>query len=178
MTHMKRREPTDEDTAWLRETVREVSWQYARRLSGLAYGEPPRSPFDSNVLDEAGEQAAVLAHLAALHDVQTSAEGLIDMTVAVAGETGATAPAIGQALGVTGAAVRKKKKWSDTLDSRPGPKRPARAASGRETWVWDPAQLPTEAPEMRWEPSELARMRDAATDLRKEGVSDDRAREQ
>jgi hypothetical protein len=135
---MGRRAPTGADTAQLREAVRALSWQHARSLSGLQDGDPPRSPFDETALDEAGQRAAVLAHLAALHDVRQLADGLINVTVTAAGETGAAAPAIGTALGgITGSAVRKK--YPSAVDSRPGPNRPARAETGRAEWRvdWD-----------------------------------------
>lgn len=130
MTMMGRRAPTDEDNERLREAVRTLSWQYARTLSGLAEGDPPHNPFDESALDAAGQRTAVLALLAALHDVRRLADELIKITVTVAGETGAAAPAIGTALGgITGSAVRKK--YPNAVDSRPGPNRPARAATGR-----------------------------------------------
>jgi len=136
MFTMTRRIPTDHDRIRLREALREVSWQYARLLSGLDAGDPPRSPFDDTALDADGQRAAVVAHLAALHDLKQMAEELIELTVTVAGETGAAAPELGGALGgVSGSAVRKR--FPGAVVSRPGRPGADRASwtdTGRDAW--------------------------------------------
>lgn len=91
MAKMSRRPPTDENIGRLRETVRALSW--------LADTDPPCSPFDKTALDEAGQRGAVIVHLAAMHEVCGLVDELINLTVTVAGETGATAPAVGQSTG-------------------------------------------------------------------------------
>lgn len=124
MTQMTRRPATAEESVDLREAVREMAWQHARRLSDLASGEPPASPFDGSSLDEAGQRAAVLALLGALHDISRTSAELTDMLIALAGDAGATGPAIGRALGgISGSAVRKR--WPNVVNPRPGPN-PAR----------------------------------------------------
>jgi hypothetical protein len=137
MPHMTRRIPTDHDRIALREAVRDLSWRYARLLSGLNAGDPPRSPFDDTALDAEGQRAAVVAHLAALHDLKEMVEQMIALTVTVAGETGAPAPALGDALGgVSGSAVRKR--FPGAVTSRPGRPGADRASwtdTGRDAWV-------------------------------------------
>jgi hypothetical protein len=72
----------------------------------------------------------------ALHDARRLADQLINLTVTFAGEAGATAPAIGRALGgISGSAVRKK--YLKVVDSRPGPNRPAHTETGRDEWSVD-----------------------------------------
>lgn len=136
MPNMTRRIPTDHDRIRLREVARAVSWEYARLLSGLDAGDPPRSPFDDTALDADGQRAAVVAHLAALHDLKAMVEELIELTVTVAGETGAAAPELGEALGgVSGSAVRKR--FPGAVASRPGRPGADRANwtdTGRDAW--------------------------------------------
>lgn len=136
MTMMSTREPTPEESGRMREAVRELAWQWARSLAGLSAGDPPRNPFDADALDAAGQQAAVLAHLSALREVRDMAEQLIAVTVTVAGATGAGGTAIGEALGVTRSAVRKK--YPDAVAGRPGPREPEPTAYGREDWEGTP----------------------------------------
>jgi hypothetical protein len=136
MVEMTRREPTDEENAELREAVRVVSWHRARLLSGLENAARPRSPFDADVLDAAGQSAAVLAHLAALRDVRDAAQELIDLTVSVAGANGAGGEAIGKTLGVSRVAVRKK--WPDAVAGASGPRKPEFTTLGSDAWTGQP----------------------------------------
>uniref|UniRef100_UPI003F496E41 hypothetical protein n=1 Tax=Amycolatopsis sp. CA-096443 TaxID=3239919 RepID=UPI003F496E41 len=128
---MRRREPSDKETAQLFYAVHALAWQHARALSGLQDGEPPENPFDE-ALDETELQAALLSHLAALCDLRELAERQIAITVAIAGGTGTTAPVIGKVLGMTDSGVRKK--YPGAVDPRPGPKRPTRANPNRVNW--------------------------------------------
>lgn len=137
MTEMSRRNPTDAEAVQLREAVRELAWHHARTLSGLSAGDPPRSPFDAESLDAAGQRAAVLALLAALRDIREVAEELTAITVTVAGETGAGGEAIGNALGVSRSAVRKR--WPAAVAGARGPRRAVFTTSGSELWS-DPDQ--------------------------------------
>ncbi|WNV84935.1 hypothetical protein [Umezawaea sp. Da 62-37] len=132
MVVMWRREPTDEEVDRLRDAVRELSWHQARTLSGLMEGDLPRSPFDAESLDGAGQRAAVLAVLAAMRDVRDLADELIAGTVGLAGRTGAGGEAIGNALGTSRSAVRKR--WPDTVAGASGPRRPVFTTVGSELW--------------------------------------------
>jgi hypothetical protein len=136
MPNMTRRIPTDHDRIALREGVRDLSWRYARLLSELRPGDPPRSPFDDTALDAEGQRAAVVAHLAALHDLKEMVEQLIELTVTVAGETGAAAPTLGDALGgVSGSAVRKRFRGAvGSRPGRPGADRASWTDTGRDVW--------------------------------------------
>lgn len=136
MVQMSRREPTEQETSELREAVRVLSWHRARMLSGLENAARPRSPFDAEVLDAAGQRAAVLAQLAALRDVRDMAQQLIDITVTVAGATGVGGEAIGKSLGITRAAVRKK--WPDAVAGASGPRRAEFTAVGSDAWAGEP----------------------------------------
>ncbi|MGI8313388.1 hypothetical protein [Saccharopolyspora hattusasensis] len=107
----------------------------ARELSDLQDGAPPRSPFDE-ALDADGQQAAVLAQLAALREIRELADQLIDVTVTVAATTGAGGQAIGEALNVTRSAVRKK--YPDAVAGRPGPRKAAPTTYGSADWTDPP----------------------------------------
>jgi hypothetical protein len=135
---MSRPEPTDEQRGRLREVVREVAWQHAREKAGLQAGDPPRNPFDADALDAAGQRDAVLAHLMALREVSDLAEQLITVTVTVAGETGAGGALIGEALGVTRSAVRKR--WPDVVAGSPGPRRATFTTAHSDEWTDAPDQ--------------------------------------
>ena len=163
---MMRREPTAEDTIRLLGIVRDAAWGQARTLSGLQPHDPPRSPFDEDTLDAKGQQAAVLAHLAALRDVRDMAEKLIAMTVTVAGDTGASGELIGAALGVTRSGVRKA--YPDAVMGSPGPKRPKATLRGRETWARDTEDRPADRD---WVLRARVRLR---TDVRTGGFGVDR----
>jgi hypothetical protein len=133
MNLMTRREPSDEERGRLREAVRELAWQHAREKDGLRAGDPPRSPFDADALDAAGQRAAVLAQLVALREVGDLAEQLIEVTVTVAGENGAGGELIGEALGVTRGAVRKR--WPDVVAGSPGPRRATFTTAHSDEWT-------------------------------------------
>lgn len=64
------------------------------------------------------------------------AEQLIDVTVTVAGTTGASGEAIGEALKVTRGAVRKR--WPEAVAGRPGPRQAVPTIYGREDWAGTP----------------------------------------
>ena len=136
MPLMTQPEPTDEQQGRLRDGVRELAWQHARDKDGLQAGDPPRSPFDADALDAAGQRAAVLAHMVALREVRDLAEQLIQVTVTVAGENGAGGELIGRALGVTRSAVRKR--WPEVVAGSPGPRRAAFTTSRCDEWTVSP----------------------------------------
>jgi hypothetical protein len=146
---MYRREPTPGESAQLRDEIREMAWRRARELADRTGDDPPRSPFDETVLDAAGQQAAVLTLLSALREVRDIADQLIDMTVTVAGTTGAGGQAIGDALQVTRSAVRKK--YPEAVSGAPGPRKAITTRYGRGEWRGDHAdRAENDAAEQDW----------------------------
>lgn len=122
MVEMGRRPTTPEEDDRFLAAVRELAWQHARTLADLEPGQPPWSPFGPETLSAGERIAAGLALLGALRDVRDTAARLIDRTTITVGHVGASGPAIGAVLGVTGAAVRKR--WPDAVSERPGPRKP------------------------------------------------------
>ena len=138
MFAMNRREPTPAEHNDLVAAVRNLAWRQALILSDLDPDGPPTNPFDESALDEAEQSAAVLAMLAALTDIKTTTEQLININVLLAGASG---PAIGAALKTSGSAVRKR--WPQAVDRQPGRRTshavsPDERARYRAEWFGEP----------------------------------------